>query len=98
MHGAGDRDGAEDLAQDAWVRAWERPGSFRGDATFGTWMHRLTVKIRESDGGIFLGGGADHGVATRLCHNFHLSDVYYCGTGRLSLPVSHMKRLRVERW
>ena len=46
----------------------------------------------------FLGGGADHGVAIRLCHNFHLLDVYYCGTGRLSLPVSHMKRLRVERW
>ena len=42
---AGDRDGAEDLAQDAWVRAWGRIGSFRGDATFGTWMHRLTVNL-----------------------------------------------------
>jgi RNA polymerase sigma-70 factor (ECF subfamily) len=42
---AGDRREAEELAQDAWVRAWERLGSFRGDATFGTWMHRLTVNL-----------------------------------------------------
>jgi RNA polymerase sigma-70 factor (ECF subfamily) len=42
---AGDRREAEELAQDAWVRAWERIGSFRGDATFGTWMHRLTVNL-----------------------------------------------------
>ena len=42
---AGNRREAEELAQDAWVRAWERLGSFRGDATFGTWMHRLTVNL-----------------------------------------------------
>ena len=42
---AGDRREAEELAQDAWVRAWERLGTFRGDATFGTWMHRLTVNL-----------------------------------------------------
>jgi RNA polymerase sigma-70 factor (ECF subfamily) len=42
---AGDRREAEELAQDAWVRAWERLGSFRGEATFGTWMHRLTVNL-----------------------------------------------------
>ena len=42
---AGDRREAEELAQDAWVRAWERLGSFRGDSTFGTWMHRLTVNL-----------------------------------------------------
>ena len=42
---AGDRREAEELAQDAWVRAWERLDSFRGDATFGTWMHRLTVNL-----------------------------------------------------
>jgi RNA polymerase sigma-70 factor (ECF subfamily) len=40
-----DRREAEELAQDAWVRAWERLGTFRGDATFGTWMHRLTVNL-----------------------------------------------------
>jgi RNA polymerase sigma-70 factor, ECF subfamily len=34
---------AEELVQDAFVRAWERLGSFRGESGFGTWMHRLTV-------------------------------------------------------
>jgi RNA polymerase sigma-70 factor (ECF subfamily) len=42
---AGDPSEAEDFAQDAWVRAWERLASFRGDASFGTWMHRLTVNL-----------------------------------------------------
>jgi RNA polymerase sigma-70 factor, ECF subfamily len=45
MRLAADRREAEELAQDAWVRAWERLGSFRGDATFGTWMHRITVNL-----------------------------------------------------
>jgi RNA polymerase sigma-70 factor (ECF subfamily) len=39
----GDRQRAEELTQDAWVRAWEKLGSFRGESSFGTWMHRLTV-------------------------------------------------------
>src|SRR5688572_23532093 len=36
---------AEESAQDAWVRAWERLPTWRGDAAFGTWMHRLTVNV-----------------------------------------------------
>jgi len=36
---------AEELAQDAFVRAWEKLGSFRGDAQFGTWLHRLTANV-----------------------------------------------------
>jgi len=31
--------------QDVFVRAWERLGSFRGDAHFGSWLHRLTVNV-----------------------------------------------------
>jgi len=42
---AGDPAEAEDWAQDAWIRAWEHLGSFRGDAKFSTWMHRLTVNL-----------------------------------------------------
>ena len=33
-----DREEAEEAAQDALVRAWQRLGSFRGDATFRTWL------------------------------------------------------------
>ncbi len=39
----GDRVMAEELCQGAFVLAWERLGSFRGDAAFSTWIHRLTV-------------------------------------------------------
>ena len=39
----GDDHLAEDVSQDAWVRAFEKLGSFRGEAAFGTWMHRLAV-------------------------------------------------------
>ena len=39
----GDRVRAEELTQDVFVRTWERIKSFRGDAAFGTWLHRLAV-------------------------------------------------------
>ncbi|MFO7588590.1 MAG: sigma-70 family RNA polymerase sigma factor [Gemmatimonadota bacterium] len=39
----GDDHLAEDVSQDAWVRAFQKLASFRGDAAFGTWMHRLAV-------------------------------------------------------
>ncbi len=41
----GDRDEAGDAAQDAFVRAWRAIGSFRADAAFGTWMHRIAVNV-----------------------------------------------------
>jgi RNA polymerase sigma-70 factor (ECF subfamily) len=36
---------AEDLTQDVFVRAWEKLGTFRGDAAFGTWLHRLAINL-----------------------------------------------------
>lgn len=36
---------AEELTQDTFVRAWERLHTFRGDAAFTTWLHRLTVNV-----------------------------------------------------
>jgi len=41
----GDIPRAEQATQDAFVRAWERLESFRGDSLFSTWMHRVTVNV-----------------------------------------------------
>ena len=41
----GDRAKAEQATQDAFVRAWEKLDTFRGEAQFGTWMHRITVNV-----------------------------------------------------
>ena len=40
--GAGE---ADDGTQEVFVRAWSRLGQFRGDAAFGTWLHRLAVNV-----------------------------------------------------
>ncbi len=40
---AGDDDLAADLAQDAWMNAFRKIKGFRGDAAFGTWVHRIAV-------------------------------------------------------
>lgn len=45
----GDRALAEDMVQEAFVRAWSKLELFRGDSKFGTWLHRLTVNVVLSD-------------------------------------------------
>jgi RNA polymerase sigma-70 factor (ECF subfamily) len=34
---------AEEATQDIFVRAWEKRGTFRGEAAFGTWLYRLAI-------------------------------------------------------
>ncbi|HWP69769.1 MAG TPA: RNA polymerase sigma factor [Gemmatimonadaceae bacterium] len=41
----GDPQRAREYTHDAFVRAWERLSTFRGEASFETWMHRLTVNV-----------------------------------------------------
>ncbi len=41
----GRSDAADELTQEAFVRAWQRLSSFRGNSAFATWLHRLTVNV-----------------------------------------------------
>jgi RNA polymerase sigma-70 factor (ECF subfamily) len=36
---------AEDLTQEVFVRAWQKLTTFREEAAFGTWLHRLAVNL-----------------------------------------------------
>jgi len=36
---------AAELTQDVFVRAWQKLHTFRGEAKFGTWLHRLAVNL-----------------------------------------------------
>jgi len=45
----GDRALAEDMVQEAFVRAWNKLDLFKGESKFGTWLHRLAVNVVLSD-------------------------------------------------
>lgn len=40
-----DHDGAEEIAQDAFVRVYESLASFRGEAAFSTWLYRIVTNL-----------------------------------------------------
>lgn len=45
----GDAALAEDLVQESFIRAWDKLDLFRGDSSFGTWLHRLSANVALSD-------------------------------------------------
>ncbi|MGB6121319.1 MAG: sigma-70 family RNA polymerase sigma factor [Bacteroidota bacterium] len=40
-----DHDAADDIVQEAFVRAYNSLSTFRGEAQFGTWLYRIVVNI-----------------------------------------------------
>ena len=42
---AGDDTLAQDFTQETFIRAFDRLGSFRGDAAFSTWLHAITTTV-----------------------------------------------------
>jgi RNA polymerase sigma-70 factor (ECF subfamily) len=64
---------AEDVTQEVLVRAWQKLGTFRGEAAFGTWLHRLAVNVvlnrrsaRSRLRKLFVEGGEDFEPPSRL--------------------------------
>ena len=41
----GNRSDAEDVVQDAFVRAWRSLPGFRAEASFGTWIYRIAINL-----------------------------------------------------
>ena len=40
-----DRERAEQLTQDTFVRCWEKLGTFRGESLFSSWLYRMAVNV-----------------------------------------------------
>ncbi len=70
---------AEDVAQEAFVKAYRALGSFRGDSAFYTWLYRIAVNTarnsiasrqrRPLDYEVELSEGEQNNVAARLKHD-----------------------------
>lgn len=41
----GDRNMAEDLTQETFVKAWRNLASFKGESAFGSWLHRVAANV-----------------------------------------------------
>lgn len=46
---SGDATLAQELAQDVFVRAWQRLGTFRGESAFFSWLYTLAVNMTYSE-------------------------------------------------
>lgn len=65
---------AEDLTQEVYLRAWSKLHTFRGDARFSTWLHRLAVNhilgrretLRRREDRFRTGEGLLEGMAARI--------------------------------
>jgi RNA polymerase sigma-70 factor (ECF subfamily) len=66
-----DKDSALDLAQETFLAAWESLSSYRGDAQFSTWLHRIAANktlnyLKKAKRTVSLGDVADETVGSTV--------------------------------
>ena len=77
-----DRGRAEELTQDAFVRAWQKLSSFRHESAFSTWLYRLGVNTALMD---LRGRREEVGVDDEALDAAAGSDVPFCAGERSDL-------------
>jgi RNA polymerase sigma-70 factor (ECF subfamily) len=84
-----DRGRAEELTQDAFVRAWQKLSSFRHESAFSTWLYRLGVNTALMD---LRGRREEVGVDDELLEYAAGGDVPFCAgeRGDLERAVSDL--------
>src|SRR5438552_12235397 len=83
-----DQQRARELTQDVFVRAWEGLASFRQDAAFGSWLHRIAVNA------LLMGARADKRRHLRVALAGDLDDD---GVDGLAAPVDVEHGIDLER-
>ena len=73
---------AEDLTQDAFIRAWQKLPGFRHESAFGTWLYRLAVNVALMD---IRARGADPVSMLDDDHLPHTGETPFCAAEREEL-------------
>lgn len=79
---------AEELTQDAFVRAWQKLGGFRFESAFSTWLYRLGVNVALMD---LRGAGNEQTVEDEVLEFAAGGDVPFCAGERADLEQAVAK-------
>ncbi|MCQ4164501.1 RNA polymerase sigma factor [Tahibacter harae] len=79
---------AEELTQDAFVRAWQKLGGFRFESAFSTWLYRLGVNVALMD---LRGAGNEQTVEDDVLEFAAGGDVPFCAGERADLEQAVAK-------
>jgi len=79
---------AEELTQDAFVRAWQKLGGFRFESAFSTWLYRLGVNVALMD---LRGGNGEQNVEDEVLELAAGGDVPFCAGERSDLEQAVAK-------
>ncbi len=69
---------AEDVAQNAFLKAWRSLAAFRGDCTFSTWLCRITINAAKD----YARSRSRHGTVSLVCEDEEAEEIM------LEIPVT----------